>query len=365
MDSDRPSGLLTISFSQPVSAFGAYWGSGLHCPQCCSFADAPSILTFRDVNGNVIGSDSFFYQGNGTLMWRGYRFGTPVKTITRTAGDRLEGIAMDGLQATVASNFPLLYNISTRGFVQTGNDVVIGGLIIEGSGPKSVLLRILGPTLGQAPFNLPSALANPTLYLFQGSTLIASNDDWGTAANKQAIINIGMAPPNSLESAILISLNPGSYTAIVRGVNNTTGNALFEAYGLDDSAGSKFSNISTRGFVQTGNNVMIAGVIVHGPGSKNVLIRALGPTLGQPPFNVPNSLPDPFLDLRDATGTRIMTNDNWKSTQQTQIQATGLAPPNDAESAIAVTLAPGSYTAIVTGVNNTTGNALVEVYGLN
>jgi hypothetical protein len=110
---------------------------------------------------------------------------------------------------------------------------------------------------------------------------------------------------------------------------------------------------------------MIAGVVVHGPGSKNVLIRALGPTLGQPPFDLPHSLPDPFLDLRDANGTRITANDNWKSSQQTQIQATGLAPPNDAESAIATTLAPGSYTAIVTGVNDTTGNALVEVYGLN
>ena len=146
---------------------------------------------------------------------------------------------------------------------------------------------------------------------------------------------------------------------------STTGNALFEAYDLDNTAGSKFGNISTRGFVQTGNNVMIAGVVVHGPGNKTVLIRALGPTLGQPPFNVPSSLPDPFLDLRDPNGTRITANDNWKSTQQTQIQATGLAPPDDAESAIATTLAPASYTAIVTGVNNTTGNALVEVYGLN
>jgi len=365
MDSDRPNDLVTISFSQPVSAFGAYWGSGYRCSLCCSFDDSPSTLTFQDVNGNVIGSDSFFYQGNGTLMWRGYTFATPVKTITRTAGDGKEGFAMDGLQATVASNSPLLYNISTRGFVQTGDNVMIGGLIISGSGPKKILLRVLGPTLGQAPFNIPNAMGNPTLNLFQGSALVASNDNWGNATNQQAIRDTGLAPPNAVEAAILISLNPGSYTAIVRGLNNTSGNALFEAYDLDNTAGSKFGNISTRSFVQTGNDVMIAGVIVHGPGSKNVLIRALGPTLGQAPFNLPNSLPDPFLDLRDANGTRITANDNWKSTQQTQIQATGLAPPNDAESAIATTLAPGSYTAIVTGVNNTTGNALVEVYGLN
>ena len=365
MDSDRPNDLVTISFSQPVSAFGAYWGSGYLCFQCCGYGDSPSILTFRDATGNIIGTDSFTYKGNGTLMWRGYTFDTPVKTIIRTAGDGEEGVAMDGLEATVASSSPLLYNISTRGFAQTGDNVIIGGLIISGSGPKKLLLRALGPTLGQSPFNVPNAMANPALDLFQGSTLIVSNDNWGNAANQQAIRDTGLAPPNALEAAILTSLNPGSYTAIIRGINNTTGNALFEAYDLDNTAGSKFGNISTRGFVQTGNNVMIAGVVVHGPGNKTVLIRALGPTLGQPPFNVPSSLPDPFLDLRDANGTRITANDNWKSTQHTQIQATGLAPPDDAESAIATTLAPASYTAIVTGVNNTTGNALVEVYGLN
>ena len=355
MDSFYPSGSVTISFSQPISAFGAYWGT-------CH--ETSMILTFLDANGNQIGSDAFGYAGEGTLQWHGYAFATPVKTIIRKNYQHI-GMCMDGLQATVASSVPLLYNISTRGFAQTGDNVIIGGLIISGSGPKKVLLRVLGPTLGQPPFNVPNAMANPTLNLFQGSALVASNDNWGNAANQQAIRDTGLAPPNALEAATLISLNPGSYTAIVRGLNNTSGNALFEAYDLDNTAGSKFSNISTRSVVQTGNDVMIAGVIVHGPGSKNVLIRALGPTLGQAPFNLPNSLPDPFLDLRDGSGTRITSNDNWKSTQQTQIQATGLAPPNDAESAIAITLAPGNYTAIVTGVKNATGNALVEVYGLN
>ena len=124
-------------------------------------------------------------------------------------------------------------------------------------------------------------------------------------------------------------------------------------------------NISTRGRIESGDNVMIAGLIVQGSGTEDVLIRALGPTIGQPPFNVPNPLANPFLDLRDANGMRMMSNDDWKSTQRAQIEATGLAPPNDAESAIAITLAPGGYTAIVTGVNNTIGNAVVEVYGLN
>ena len=362
MDQDRPKDEVTISFSQPVSSFGAYWGSGYGCRP---FADAPSILTFQDVNGNVIGSDSFFYEGDGTLMWRGYTFGTPVKTIIRTAGDDAEGFAMDGLQATVASNSSFLSNIATRAFVETGDNVMIGGVIISGSGPKKMLLRVLGPTLGQPPFNIPNAMANPTIDLFNGNIPVASNDNWGDAANHQAISDTGLAPQYALEAAILISLDPGSYTAIVRGANNTPGNALLEAYDLDTGAGSRFANISTRGFVQTGDNVMIAGLIIQGSSSKDVLIRALGPTLGQPPFNLPNSLPDPFLDLRDANGARILANDDWKSTQQGQIQATGLAPLNDAESAIAITLAPGSYTAIVTGVNNPNGNALVEVYGLN
>jgi hypothetical protein len=170
--------------------------------------------------------------------------------------------------------------------------VLIGGLIVTGSGAKKVILRALGPTLGQPPFNVPGALANPKLDLYDSSSdLITSNDNWGSAANAAAIQSSGLAPPNSLESAILTNLDPGNYTAIVRGVNNGTGIALFEGYDLDSTAASEFGNISTRGFVQTGARVMIAGVIVRGPDAQEVIIRGLGPTLGQPPFNVPNSLP--------------------------------------------------------------------------
>jgi sugar lactone lactonase YvrE len=256
-----------------------------------------------------------------------------------------------------------LANISTRLLVQTGDNVLIGGLIVTGTGSKQVILRALGPTLGQSPFNVPNALANPILELHDGTgALITSNDNWGNAANASAIAASGYAPPNNLESAILTNLAPGNYTAIVRGVNNTTGVALFDAFDLDGVT-TKFGNISTRGFVGTGANVMIAGVIVHGPNSENVIIRGLGPTLAQ--FGVPNVLADPFLDLRDANGNQISTNDNWKSTQQAQIQATGYAPPNNAEAAILTTLTPGNYTAILSGVGNTSGNAIVEVYALN
>lgn len=258
-----------------------------------------------------------------------------------------------------------LGNISTRGFVQTGNDVLIAGLIVTGFGQKQVILRALGPTLGQPPFNVPNALSNPVLELRDSTgALIVSNDNWGSASNAAAISASGYAPPNSKESAILTKLNPGNYTAIVRGVNNTTGIALAEGYDLDFTAGSKFDNISTRAFVGTGANVMIAGVIVHGPDSEDVVIRALGPTLSQ--FGVPNVLADPFLDLRDANGTLIQANNNWGNAANKQaIIDSGLAPPQAAESAILITLSPGNYTAILSGVNSTTGNALLEAYALN
>ena len=260
-----------------------------------------------------------------------------------------------------------LANISTRAVVQTGNNVLIAGIIITGGNQKSVIVRALGPTLGQPPFNLAGVLADPTMELRDSTgALITANDNWGDAPNNQAITDSGYAPPNSLESAVLTTLNPGNYTAIVRGVNNGTGIALVEVYDLDDpTTASKLGNISTRAFVQTGNNVMIAGVIVHGPDTENVIIRGLGPTLGHAPFNVPNALQDPTLELRDVNGNLIRSNDNWKDTQQTEIQASGYAPPNGLESAVSAALAPSNYTAILRGKSNTTGNALVEVYSLN
>jgi Galactose oxidase, central domain/Kelch motif len=257
-----------------------------------------------------------------------------------------------------------LVNFSTRGFVQTGNEVLIGGFIVTGASPKQVILRALGPTLGLPQFHVPSALANPLLELHDSTgAIILSNDNWGSAPNAAAISASGFAPPNSLESAILTTLNPGNYTAIVRGANNESGVALVEGYDLDNTAMSTFGNVSTRGFVQTGANVLIAGMIVQGPDSENVIIRGLGPTLGQPPFNVSNVLPDPFLDLRDANGNMMMTNDNWASASNAAaISSSGYAPPNSLEAAILSTLAPGNYTAILSGVNRTEGVGLVEVY---
>ncbi len=255
-----------------------------------------------------------------------------------------------------------LANISTRAFVQTGGNVMIGGFIITGTGAKKVIIRAIGPSLSN--FGITDALQNPTLDLHDGTgALIATNDNWGDAANKQAIIDSQLAPSNSSESAILTTLNPGAYTAIVRGVSNGTGVALVEGYDLDRTVDSKFGNISARALVQTGANVMIGGFVVAGPDSENVIVRAIGPSLAS--FGIADAMLDPTLDLYNSNGVTLASNDNWEDTQQAQIQAAGLAPSNAAESAILQTLAPGSYTAIVRGKNNTTGVALVEIYGLN
>jgi len=260
---------------------------------------------------------------------------------------------------TVMTGPARLANISTRGLVGTGDNVLIGGFIISGSSAKRVLVRGIGPSL--IPFGVTNALLNPTLELHnQNSALLFSNDNWITAANKQEISDTGRAPRSSQEPAILTTLAPGKYTAIVRGSANTTGVALVEVYDQDSGPGSLLANLSTRGEVGTGANVMIGGVIVTS--DKTVLVRALGPTLTQ--FGLANTLADPALELRNAQGALVDSNDNWQtSPQKTQIQATGFAPHNAAESALYVSLPTGNYTAIVRGLGPApNGTALVEVY---
>src|SRR4051794_8952834 len=272
-----------------------------------------------------------------------------------------------------------LGNISTRSFVQTGEHVMIGGFIVQGSGPKRVIIRAIGPELTQ--FGIPDALANPTLELHNGSgALIASNDNWQTTilggiitSNQVSDIqNSGHAPTAASESAIIANLQPGNYTAIVRGVSNTNGVGLVEVYDLSPVASSNLSNISTRSFVQTGEHVMIGGFIVQGSGPKRVIIRAIGPELTQ--FGIPDALANPTLELHNGSGALIASNDNWQTTiiggiitsnQVSDIQNSGHAPTAPSESAIIANLQPGNYTAIVRGVNNTLGVALVEVYDLS
>jgi len=237
---------------------------------------------------------------------------------------------------------------------------LIGGFIINGIADKEVLVRGLGPTLSQ--FGIIGVLADPTLTLTNSSGgVVASNDNWKNT-QQAAIMATGKAPPNDLESAILKTLPSGNYTAVLSGNNNTTGVGLMDVYDIDQSVSSTLTNISSRGFVGVDNEVMIGGFIVRagGSGSVKVIVRVLGPTLTQ--FGVPNVLANPVLEVRDANAALIASNDNWQDTQKSEIQASGFAPPNAAESAAVITQAPGNSTIIVRGKNNTTGNALVEVY---
>jgi hypothetical protein len=226
-----------------------------------------------------------------------------------------------------------------------------------------VIVRAIGPSL-----SLPGKLANPTLELRDSAgALLKQNDNWMTssAADRQAIIDSTIPPSNNLEAAIVATLpaNNSAYTAIVRGANNATGIGVVEIYDLGLSANSTLANISTRGRVQTGDTVLIAGTIVLGPSSQKVIIRAIGPSL-----TIAGKLLDPTLELRDGNGGLIRANDDWRvGGQQAEIIATTIPPTNDLESAIVATL-PGngaSYTAIVRGLNDTTGIAVVEVYALD
>lgn len=252
-------------------------------------------------------------------------------------------------------------NLSTRTEVQAGDQVSIGGFIVTGTSPKRVILRAIGPSL--AGFGIANPLADPVLELHASDqTLIASNDNWQDS-DETGITATGLAPSNLLESAMIETLGPGGYTAVMSGKNGTTGIGLVEVYDLDQAADSQLANISTRAAVQTGNDVMIGGFILGGGGAgTTVLVRALGPSLTQ--FGVTGALPNPTLELRDSNGALIRSNDDWKDTQQTEIEGQGLSPSDDLESAILATLSPGGYTAIVAGKDGVTGVGLVEVYRL-
>jgi glucose/arabinose dehydrogenase len=255
-------------------------------------------------------------------------------------------------------------NISTRARIGTGDNALIGGFIVTGSGAKDVLIRGLGPSL---PAAVPNRLIDPVLELHgpaPSTALIATNDDWRVPVqNQTAVQATGLPPSNDLESAIVASLQPGTYTAVMIGKNNTTGSGLVEVYDLNTGATSQLGNISSRALVQTGDNVMIGGFVIgNNIGASKVVVRALGPSLTS--GGVVNPLADPTLELHDSNGALLRFNNNWQddATQAAQITATGLQPPNNLESAIFAGLAPGLYTAVVVGNSGGTGVGLVEVY---
>ena len=251
---------------------------------------------------------------------------------------------------------PTFANISTRLSVGTEDNVLIGGFIIAGTEPKRVLLRGLGPSLP-----LDETLANPVLQLADSSgAIIATNDDWQNSPDKQAIIDTTIPPTDDSESAIIATLDPGEYTAILAGKDGGTGIGLVEVYGLDETVDAVLANVSTRGFVQQGDNIMIGGVIILGTEPVDVLLRAIGPSLP-----VDSALSDPTLELHDSDGALIASNDDWKDSQEAEITATMIPPTDDLESAILATLTPGEYTAIVRGKIDSIGVALVEAYRLD
>jgi len=274
------------------------------------------------------------------------------------------------------SNGPVqVANISTRGKVGTGDEILIGGFVIHrpqglnGDYQKKVLIRALGPSLSGAGLPAESCLANPYLEVYDSNgAIIAQNDNW-RSAQAQEIIDSGAPPSNDLESAVIISLRDAGYTAQVRGANGETGFGIVEVFDLDpmdpvNKPGSgRLVNISTRGRAGTGDDLLIGGFIINGDAGQDVVVRAIGPDLTA--VGVPGALSDPTLELRDASGTLLAFNDDWRDGQEQEIQQAGLAPNDNRDSAILAALIPGNHTAIVRGRDNSTGIALVEVYALN
>lgn len=294
--------------------------------------------------------------------------GLTSKVILNAASGQTYFIAVDGygglagsVSLSVKPNLPSqtqLANISTRLNVGTGENVLIGGFIVTGNDAKNVILRAIGPSL-----SIPGRLNDPTLELYdQNAQLVFANDDW-ESSQPQEIIATGIPPTDPLESAMLVVLEPGAYTAILGGFNDATGIAVVEAYDLDATGNSTLANIATRGIVQRGDNVMIGGVIVRGQGVKRVLLRAIGPSLGA--FGVAGAISDPTLELFDRNGNAIYFNDDWRDSQEAAIIGTGIPPLNELESAIVAELNPDAYTAVMRGFNNAVGVGLVEVYDID
>jgi pectin methylesterase-like acyl-CoA thioesterase len=256
---------------------------------------------------------------------------------------------------------PQFFNISTRLRIDATQNVGIGGFIITGDAPKKVIVRAIGPSL--RALGLQEALANPALVVHgDGGQTIGSNDNWQDNPDSAAeLVAIELAPGDQLESALVLTLPPGHYTAVIQGNDPSPGSALVEVYDADLPANSQLGNISTRGFVGTGNDVLIAGLIVGGPGSAKTVVRALGPSLTG--FGVSDALQDPMLDLYDTNGS-VASNDNWETVTGGESIPDFLHPSDARESALCLSLPPGQYTAIVQGKGSTTGVALVEAYNL-
>lgn len=336
------------------------------------------VVQLRNIDNNQV---SYFLVDPAT-GWSDTRSTSVTLTSRVPPGPSLVTVFTNGIPSAakyllVAPKSTQALNIATRLKVQQNDNILIGGFIVTGNAPKKVIVRGIGPSLKINGGPLSGRLANPLLELHDEKTglTVETNDNWKindqTGQSQQAAVEATTVPPtDDLESAIVRTLTPGPYTAILRGVNNSTGIGVVEVYDLDQAADSEMANISTRGFVDTGDNVMIGGFILGGSsqGSK-ILIRGIGPSLTA--AGITNALANPTLELHDGNGTLVATNDNWKlndqtqQSQETEVRATTIPPSNDLESAILTTLSPGNYTAILSGKNGGTGVAVVEVYNLH
>ena len=335
----------------------------IHCPICSSiYEDAPYnyLIDYGFVTGgppnaptlaqlmglDAIGERIFYYQYPTMHCNTAYN-SIPI---------HLENTKFPTVKSEVL-------NLSTRGLVSVGDNVLIGGFIVTGTAPKNMVLRALGPSL--SGFGLSDVLRDPVLSVYDHSgNLIGTNDNWQSDVNHSVVEANGLAPANPLEAAQVRTLEPGAYTVIVTGKNSTSGIGLVELYDISPLSNSKLGNTSTRGSVGTGDNVLISGFIVGDVDSATVVVRALGPSLAA--YGVSGVLSDPTLTIYDSTGSAIASNDNWQDHPNAiLVQKNGLTPPNALESALVLHLPTGAYTAIVRGANGATGNALVEVYHLD
>lgn len=310
------------------------------------------------------GFDHLVYDTGGVAVSTSAGPGPGQTTVTRAGSGTVVYQNFEDVFFNTGAALPAQpLNISTRMRVQTGENVLIGGFIVNGTQTKRVIVRAIGPSLATSGVTTP--LLDPTIELYgPDGSLIAMNDNWKDSQQAE-ILGTGLAPASDSESAIVATLQPNGYTVIVKGKGGTSGTGLVEGYDLNPAAASQFGNLSTRGFVQTGDNVMIGGFILgNNGGSTRIVLRGLGPSLAQ--VGVTNVLADPTLSLYDSNGTRLVFNDNWQDNpaQAVELSANGLAPSRPQESGIFATLTPGAYTAILAGANNTSGVGLVELYDL-
>jgi cytochrome c peroxidase len=307
--------------------------------------------------------EAFLLTLSGNALYTDSKWSNPFSAAGAITLRNVPGDPNPTPSATATPSAPGLRNVSTRVRIETGDNLAIGGFIITGSTAKKVIVRALGPSL--AKFGVTDALADPVLELHgNDGVVIASNNNWRQTEEPQ-ITATQLAPNDDAESAIVATLPPGAYTAVVGGVGNSSGVGLVEVYDLDDaSSTSVLANLSTRGHVLTGSNVMIGGLIIGGANLSHVVVRAIGPSLAA--AGIVDSLQDPTLELRNADGSLLLANDNWTddSSQSAELNSLGLAPTNSKESAMSIQLSAGLYTAIVQGKAATTGIALVEIYQL-